>query len=795
MVCMGVIWPPDLGLTVECPPILVPGAPAMFIGDCPESRAISTRTAFAGINELVLGKLWSSVGWSRSNVSLTYLWKGGSTGREAQWESVLKSELEDPRFRPNVAVACCDAALVALCGVQGITKYRGSILPSTLVPGLKVIPMVPPRYIIQGNFGEFYIAQHDMQRIKEQSAFPEIRHTPWTPITQPSFDMVMSCIKAIRSDELWSLDIETRADSLTCVGIGFGSSALCIPIQTTTGPYFTAAQELAVWQTLGSLMRRNPNLIGQNLTFDLEWLLGYGVLPSGIHLDTMLGFALLYPEFPKGLDTIASIYTEAPYYKDDGKTWGWAQPDARLWVYNAKDCFYTLQAAIALEKEIRSQGKWAYVSEYINREVFAALEMQRTRLKRSDKNNDRLTQITEQEVEATWVFREMLSGKSVNVNSPKQVKDFLYGMKRLVPIIIKGKASVDQNALKKLRTRYPSCQELELIIKERQLRKKLGSYLKIPIDPDGFLGCSWNVAGTETGRWSSGKSAHRRGLNTQTVPKLLRFAYEASPERVFIQPDLSQAEARVVAYLARCAPLIKLFNDPKRSVHMENGIAIFGYAPEKDSKDYVLAKQCLHAANYMMQAERFAVETGITLVRAKEILAAYHATYPELTDWHARTRETIRLLGKLITPLGRERIFYHARAEILLTGSLSNESWRNAVAYIPQATVPDVLNQGMLQTWQELDYMWLHHQGHDSCLVSVPYDKLGECAGRLATNLTRPIPMGDTTLTIPVEVAYGKYWHPMRAWKGEQDFTTVAQEYYDYVEGLMTHEYIVRNLA
>ena len=771
-----------------CPPQLVAGARVAIIGDSPSARELTTNKPMAGLNALVLDKVFAGTGLTLATCSLMHV-------DTLEDHVAMAYPLTNARYRPNVVVPIGERALEWLCGLHGLTKYRGSVLPSTRVPGLKVIPMLAPEYIMRGNFGSLFISQHDARRIADESAFPDIRREAWTAITRPNFKTTIDCINAVRSDEIWSLDIETRADSLTCVGIGFGSTALCIPLQTTGGPYFTPAEELAVWQALGHLMHRNNQLVGQNLTFDLEWLLGYGVLPRAVRLDTMLGFALLYPELPKGLDMITSLFTDAPYYKDDGKTWGWKQPDERLWYYNAQDCFYTLRAAIGIEKELFLQGRLDFIHNYINKELFAALEMQRTRLKRNEVNHDFLRVTAQREAEATRVFRELLSGTSVNVNSPKQVKDFLYGKQKLTPIFVDRKPSVDENALKTLRTKYPDCQELELIIKERHLRKKLSSYLDTPIDPDGYLGCAWNIAGTETGRWSSGKSAHRRGLNLQTVPKLLRYSYEAPPGRVFIQPDLSQAEARVSAYLARCPDLIALFNDPKRSVHMENALAIFGHSVKKDTKDYVIAKQCLHAANYKMGPDRFAVEAGISKQRAKDILAAYYARYPELQDWHARTREAILQVGKLVTPLGRERTFYHARAEVLLTGTLSGESWRNAIAYIPQATVPDVLNQGMLRTWEELDYLWLHHQGHDSCLVSVPCDKLGECCERLVANLAIPIPMGLATLVIPVEVAWGFYWYPMFPWQGEVSAMPLRAGYDAYVAAEMTYDHVAKEMA
>jgi DNA polymerase I-like protein with 3'-5' exonuclease and polymerase domains len=758
---------------------LVRGARVALVGpEASQTERDTGRYLAASTNGLVIPKLLNHVGWTSDDVS------------RLEWHETAL--LKDAAYTPNVAVAIGEEALQALCGLSGIGKYRGSVLPSTTVQGLKVIPMEAPIYIVRGNFGAYYIAQHDIERIKTESAFPEIKRRAWTPVTGPSLPIILSYLDTIHVGDLWSLDIETRADSIACVGVGSGSSALCIPIQTTTGPYFSPQDELKVWQSLQTLMSRCPRLVGQNLTYDLEWLLDYGIWPSGIALDTMLGFALLYPEFPKGLDMIVSLFTDAAYYKDDGKTWGWKQPDQRLWHYNCQDAFYTLVAAQEIINELKLRGYWENYETYINRELWMALEMQRTRLAHDQANHEKLKGLVTTQADTTRAFLELVAGRSINVNSPKQVKDYLYTTKALRPVASKGKLSCDENALRTLRVHYPECQELELIIKERHLRKKLTSYLNVELDPDGYLGCSWNVAGTETGRWSSGKSPRRRGLNLQTVPKILRNAYKAPPGRVFIQPDLSQAEARVVAYLARCQGLIELFDDPTRSVHMENALAIFGKAVKKDSKEYVLAKQCLHASNYKMGPDRFSIEAGISKARAKQILDAYYTAYPEIPAWHTRTKEAILQVGKLVTPLGRERIFYNARAELFLTGQMSGESWRNAIAYVPQATVPDVLNKGMLRTWDENPWIWLHHQGHDSCLVSVPIDRLGAGCAALGRNLVIDIPIAGHILRIPVEIAWGFNWYPMMTWDGQQSGDELA--YKRYADTVMQTENITDEL-
>ncbi len=245
-------------------------------------------------------------------------------------------------------------------------------------------------------------------------------------------------------------------------------------------------------------------------------------------------------------------------------------------------------------------------------------------------------------------------------------------------------------------------------------------------------------------------------------------------ETVFIQPDLSQAEARVVAYLCGSQAMIDLFNDPSKSIHMENAKKILGFYPKKDGPDYLLAKKTVHASNYRISAGYFSTVAGIPKVRATELLEAYHSAYPEIRMWHEWVRDQIAATGILRTPFGRERIFATARAELIIIGHVSNDAWKDAVSYVPQATVPDVTNKGMVGLWESPigSELRFHHQGHDSFLCSCPVELLGEAATELIKCLTIPFEITDIrgakrTLTIPCDVAWGFSWGAMKGWIGE----------------------------
>lgn len=250
---------------------------------------------------------------------------------------LLRDELVS--VRPNVVVAAGNQALRALCGIEGITKYRGSILPCTLVPGLKVVPILHPSWIQRSaQWQEIWITgQIFARKVLPQSKSPELEYATWNEYLHPTIEEVERYVKDCKEAPYYTLDIETRAGSIACIGLCYGDVgnefAICVPIQTTKGPYFTPEMELHFWRLLQELLDSNPNLVGQNIFYDLAWLREYGIRPTGVH-DTMLLFHRMYPEVEKGLDFLCMLYTNIPYYKDDGKTWAKSVPDERLWSYN-----------------------------------------------------------------------------------------------------------------------------------------------------------------------------------------------------------------------------------------------------------------------------------------------------------------------------------------------------------------------------------------------------------------------------------------------------------------------------
>lgn len=228
---------------------------------------------------------------------------------------------------------------------------------------------------------------------------------------------------------------------------------------------------------------------------------------------------------------------------------------------------------------------------------------------------------------------------------------------------------------------------------------------------------------TESFRWAMYTSPLGYGLNAQTSPKALRYFLEPPPGRIFAGGDLSQAEARVVAYDSCCKDLIEVFNDPTRSVHLENALAFFGHPVEKDTPLYTAAKAGVHGIHYKEGPYRLSVSIGFPVKQTRKLIEGYHQRRPEIRRWHDRIYDTIKSTGKLINPFGEARTFYEAISCFSITGKMTDQQWKDAIAWTAQSTVPHVLNLGLLEMKRLRDEgmdLLFHHQGHDSFLVSLP---------------------------------------------------------------------------
>lgn len=389
-----------------------------------------------------------------------------------------------------------------------------------------------------------------------------------------------------------------------------------------------------------------------------------------------------------------------------------------------------------------------------------------------------------------WSFTNAICDKNINPRSPDQLKDLFYHRMRLPEqwISQKGqrKLSTNREALEKLEVYMYARPLVACILAIREIEKQL-EVLETEVDRDQRMRCSYNIAGTETGRASSSESVWGTGSNLQNIAPILRFAFVADPGMKLCQIDLEQVEARDVGFFEGC-----LFDDWKfldacesGDLHTNNAKLVW---PElrwesdagnnrkiaegqfyRDFSFRDMAKRGSHLSNYSGTAWTMSRHLKIPLSVAEEFQARYcrgrpadnKKGLPEIVPaFPAHSRfwqycaEQIQTHGFLVTPFGRKRHFF---------GRLDQgETLREAIAFLPQSTTADRTNLGLWRVWKYLG----HHdvqvlgQCHDS--IAFQYDErkdeneiIGRALELIRVELRAP---NGRSYVVPGEAKIGWNW-------------------------------------
>ena len=195
------------------PPCGSPTARIAIVGEQPGYTEIRWHppTPFVGAAGKVLNSCLQLAGITRGECWLTNVIKDldrplaayinidgdNSTITSSGQEYINQLCNELSKLRPNIAIALGNVALLALCSRTGITKWRGSVLESTLVHGLKVIPSFHPSTVIppKSNYINKPLITFDLKCALRESEFPEIHRLSRNIEIMPSFEKAITTLK------------------------------------------------------------------------------------------------------------------------------------------------------------------------------------------------------------------------------------------------------------------------------------------------------------------------------------------------------------------------------------------------------------------------------------------------------------------------------------------------------------------------------------------------------------------------------------------------------------------------
>lgn len=732
----------------------------MIVGEAPGEQEERMRQPFVGPAGELLRKFLLEVGIRPEEVFFTNICKyrppanklekfflDGGLPNEKVIEGIHELREDILRVRPNVIVACGNFPLWAITdkarwvhynkdgetvrGYTGITDWRGSILESTLdEASFKVIPTFHPSYIQREGMKDHGTFKCDLARVKKESEFPEIRRPEKEIVLvreQPQtllnyWDVILQDAKpewqpqSSRHEIREYLLDEGRSflgttGSVTTLDIEYiGSKLLCVGMtQSATEAFVFPTDSLGDLSYVSEIIRGLSSFNAQNSMFDasiLEWHYQLPIMQRVV-FDTMLAANAAQIELPKGLDYLVSIYTDQPYYKgmvDWKKIKAGTQSLETMYVYNGADVWTQHEVMLRqIEYELCDEAVRS-TFDFMMRLLVPLWEMS----KRGVRIDLQLMSNVAKELDGESAAKEFelmfLAGRTepINVKSNDQVGDFLFRQLGLKPLKMNktGPACDDKTmaALQLKATTDEQHRAIELIRSIRSARDLRSKFFNIEFDTDGRMRGHYDPTKTVTGRLASRKFYPTGlGTNQQNIPrdKRARRAFVADPKKVLCYADLEKAESLVVAHLTGDARML-FDHQPGQNAHRNLGADLFSKPAEGLSEDeYYLSKKTRHAGNYMQGWMTFqrnvnqdAHKTGVSIDarEAKFFIGRYKDLHPGLPKWWRQTELTLYQSRTLFNLLGRRRVFYGHIGGIL----------PEAVAFVPQSTVGDTLNVGLL---------------------------------------------------------------------------------------------------
>lgn len=533
-------------------------AKLMVVGMAPEKNEHMDGRPFTGPSGKLLDAALFANGVSRKNVYATNvsevsLSEFGTQSLYDVPDDFMKEELqrlsrEIIEINPHVILMLGDEPGHYITGRQphGITKWRGSIVPSSIVPGFKCVNAQHPAFFIRGMWRWLTIFQEiDVKRAVQQL---DSRKMPvYTDMLHvgSSFRQTMDFIEHCRRFSELCLDIETVAWSRTkmghigCLGIGVADDeAMSIPFSYNPGAsYWTPAEEAQIWKALARLME-DPNIgkIGQNYSFDWIYLWKFGIYPASPFIDTMLLHHCLYSDWGSAEDFLGkkkqltkpghslafinSQYNLYPFYKDDGKIWNGKGDIKAWWRYNARDVVQTMKAAHAMEYEAKKDGLWDFFQEYYMDQFIHTLRVEWDGTEIDVVIREEALKQATEEIDECQEDLDKAVGYKLNVASGKQLRKLIYKELKL-PIQLHKKTkkvTLDKEAINKLAHRWQN-PVLKQILNIRQLRDYKSDVLEQQVDERNHIHTHYRQGGTNGARWSSARSIMGGGTNLQNVPR------------------------------------------------------------------------------------------------------------------------------------------------------------------------------------------------------------------------------------------------------------------------------------
>ncbi|WP_308227978.1 DNA polymerase I [uncultured Prevotella sp.] len=468
--------------------------------------------------------------------------------------------------------------------------------------------------------------------------------------------------------------------------------------------------------------------IGQNIKYDMEVLMNYGVRLAAPMFDTMLAHYVLQPEQKHNMDILAETLLNYQTIHIDELIGpkGKSQKNMRdispadICDYAAEDADITLRLYNVLKPRLKEADveDLFYNIEMPLIPVLAEMEMNGVLLdtnalaETSKVFTDRMTQIEKNIYE--------LAGHQFNIASPKQVGEVLFGEMKIVDKPKKTKTGqyvTSEEVLQQLRSKAPI---VDHILEHRGLKKLLGTYVDaLPklINPHtGHIHTSFNQAVTATGRLSSSDP------NLQNIPvrgedgKEIRKCFIPEPGCLFFSADYSQIELRVMAHLSGDKNMIEAFREGY-DIHAATAARIYKEDINDVTRDQrTKAKRANFGIIYGITVFGLAERLEISRDEAKQLIDGYFETFPQVHDYMEKAKQLAREHGYAETFFHRRRYLPDITSH---NATVRNFAERNAINAPIQGSAADIIKIAMIRIYERF-----RREGIKSKMILQVHDEL-----------------------------------------------------------------------
>jgi DNA polymerase-1 len=503
--------------------------------------------------------------------------------------------------------------------------------------------------------------------------------------------------------------------------------------------------------------------IGFNIKFNAVMFAQHGVTIRNHDDVQLMSYALDAGRNAHGLDTLAELWLGHATLTHgeltgSGKaklTFDQVAID-RATAYSAEDADVIIRLWRVLKPRLVAERMTA-VYETLERPLVSVLaRMERRGISIDRQVLSRLSGEFAQTAARVEAEIQEIAGESVNVGSPKQIGDIIFG-KMGIAGGTKTKTGAWSTSAQILDELAEQGHEFpKKILEWRQVSKLKSTYtdaLPTYVHPQTHrVHTTYALAATTTGRLSSNEP------NLQNIPvrtedgRKIRRAFIASPGHKLVSADYSQIELRLLAEIADIPVLKQAFRDGL-DIHAMTASEMFG-VPIKGMPAEIRrrAKAINFGIIYGISAFGLANQLGIAREEASAYIKKYFERFPGIRAYMDQTRDFCRAHGYVETLFGRKCHYPDIKAS---NASVRSFNERAAINARLQGTAADIIRRAMTKMEEALAEHKLSAQMllqvHDELIFEVPDDEVAKTLP-VVQHVMQDAPFPAVLLSLPLQV-------------------------------------------